>query len=83
MNFKGFLRVVVFLAIVFVIIYVGVNNVQTINFSFPLALQKDVRAPACFILFGAFAVGVLGGWILHVGGGGGGGGRSRSSGKDK
>lgn len=82
MNFKGFLRVLVFLAIVFVIIYVGVNNVQQINFSFPLALQKDVRAPACFILFGAFAVGVLGGWVLHIGGGSGGG-RARSSSKDK
>lgn len=81
MSFKVLLRVIVFLAILFVMVYMGMCNTGKITFAFPLALPRDVRAPACLIFFGVFAVGVLGGAVLTAGGGGGG--RSRSGGKER
>ena len=80
MSFKVLLRVLLFLAILFVVLYTGMNNLQTIGFSFPLALQRDIRAPAALIFFCIFGIGVLGGAVLT---GGGGGGRGRSGSKDK
>lgn len=69
MNIKLFLRTVVFLAILFVMLYVGMNNLQPIKFSFPLASDKAVEQPAALIYFGIFAVGVLAGAVLGAGGG--------------
>ncbi len=69
MNLKLFLRTVVFLAILFVMLYVGMNNLQSIKFSFPLAWDKAVEQPAALIYFGIFAVGVLAGVVLGAGGG--------------
>lgn len=83
MSFKVLLRLLAFLAILFVMLYVGMNNTGKITFAFPMALEHDLRAPACLIFFGVFAVGVLGGAVLTAGGGGGGGGRSRSASKDR
>jgi len=71
MNFKVLLRSIVFLIILFVVLYAGINNNSMIDFSFPLALQKPLRAPAALIYFGIFAVGVLGGTVLTAGSGGG------------
>ena len=79
MNFKAFLRIVVFLLILFVVLYTGMYNTETINFSFPIAFSRSIHEPAALIFFGVFAAGVLGGTLLHGGGGGG----RRSSGKDK
>jgi uncharacterized membrane protein YciS (DUF1049 family) len=81
MNFKVLFRLLVCLAIFFVMMYIGMNNTERIVFSFPLAFTHDVHAPAAFIFFGIFAVGVLGGAVLAAGSGGGGG-RSRG-GKEK
>ncbi|MGH7997688.1 MAG: hypothetical protein ACREFX_15185 [Opitutaceae bacterium] len=79
MNFKVLLRVVVFLAILFAVLYMGINNTKPIEFSFPMLLQGKIRAVAALIYFGVFAVGVLGGAVLTAGGGGG----RRGSGRDK
>jgi uncharacterized membrane protein YciS (DUF1049 family) len=69
MNFKLFLRTVVFLAILFVILYVGANNPQSIKFVFPMIWDKPVEQPAYLVFFCIFAVGVLAGAVLGAGGG--------------
>ncbi len=77
MNFKTFLRTLVFLLMLFVVLYAGMNNIEEISFSFPGVLQKSVRAQAGIIFFVVFAVGVLAGTMLH------GGGKARGGSKDK
>jgi hypothetical protein len=69
MNFKVFLRSLIFLAILFVALYAGINNTKEIEFSFPLAFSKSIHQPAAFIYFALFSIGVLGGTILTAGGG--------------
>lgn len=69
MNFKLFLRTFLFLAILFVMLYVGMTNTESIKFNFPLAYDKPVIQPAALIYFGIFAVGVLAGTMFNIGGG--------------
>jgi uncharacterized integral membrane protein len=69
MGFKTFLRIVVFLAMLFVLIYVAMNNTQPIAFSFPMAFAKGISEPAVYIYFGIFAIGVIAGAMLNFGGG--------------
>jgi uncharacterized integral membrane protein len=69
MGFKVFLRIVVFLAMLFVLLYVGMNNTQPIAFSFPMAFAKGIAEPAALIYFGIFAIGVIAGAMLNFGGG--------------
>jgi uncharacterized integral membrane protein len=69
MGFKIFLRIVVFLAMLFVLLYVGMNNTQPIAFSFPMAFAKGVAEPAALIYFGIFSIGVVAGAMLNFGGG--------------
>jgi len=69
MGFKIFLRIVVFLAMLFVLLYVGMNNTQPIAFSFPMVFAKGVSEPAALIYFGIFAIGVIAGAMLNFGGG--------------
>jgi uncharacterized membrane protein YciS (DUF1049 family) len=68
MNFKLLLRTLVFLALLFVILYVGMTNPKEIDFWFPLASPKPLHQPAALIYFGLFAIGVLAGTMLHGGG---------------
>ncbi|HWZ95891.1 MAG TPA: hypothetical protein VNW30_11910 [Opitutaceae bacterium] len=70
MGFKVFLRIVVFLAMLFVLLYVGMNNTQPIAFSFPMAFAKGVAEPAALVYFGIFSIGVIAGAMLNFGGGG-------------
>ncbi|MEN9634625.1 MAG: hypothetical protein RL077_3029 [Verrucomicrobiota bacterium] len=82
--FKAVLKTIALLAILFVMLYVGMHNAHVIDFQFPVAGTTDkspIRAPAALIFFGVFAVGLLAGTILAVGGSGGGG--KKSGGKDK
>ncbi|MBM3864661.1 MAG: hypothetical protein FJ381_02030 [Verrucomicrobia bacterium] len=70
---KVILKTVAFLALLFVMLYVGMNNLQSIDFHFPVAgtsAKAPLRASAALIYFGVFAVGVLGGTILAAGSGG-------------
>jgi len=73
---KAVVKTIALLAILFVMLYVGMNNIHAVDFHFPLAgttSKQPLRASAALIYFGMFAVGLLAGTILAVGGGGGGG----------
>lgn len=87
---KAVFKTIALLAILFIMLYVGMNNPQTIDFFFPIAgttAKTPIHASAALIYFGIFVVGVLGGTMLHAGGGGkekgGSGGGKKSSSKDK
>lgn len=67
--FKAILKTFVLLIILFVMLYVGMNNGHEIDFRFPLAGMTDkkpVHASAALIYFGVFAIGVLAGTMLHT-----------------
>ncbi len=67
---KVLLRALVFLAIFFVMLYVGMNNTHDIVFKFPVMFAKDgIKASAAFIYFAVFAVGIIGGTVIASGGG--------------
>ena len=84
---KAVVKTIALLAILFVMLYVGMNNGHTVDFQFPVAGTTDkspIRAQAALIYFGVFAIGVLAGTILTFGSGGKGGGAKKSGGsKDK
>lgn len=83
MSFQAVVKTVMFLALLFVMLYVGMNNTHQINFQFPIAgttAQKPIQAPAAILYFGVFAVGVFAGMLLHNGKGGG---KKSSSSKEK
>ena len=83
--FKVVVKTIALLAILFVMLYVGMNNTHEIDFLFPVAgttAKSPIHASAALIYFGVFAVGVLAGTILTFGAGGGGGGRKGGA-KDK
>lgn len=72
---KAVVKTIVLLAILFVMLYVGMNNTHAIDFYFPIAgttAKTPIHALAALIYFGVFAVGVLAGTVLTVGSGRGG-----------
>jgi hypothetical protein len=81
MSFSAVLKSIAFLAILFVMLYVGMNNPKTIEFNFPIgtSFKDPIRAQAGMIYFGVFAIGVLAGTMLH----GSGGKKKSSGGKDR
>ncbi len=70
MNAKTLLRVIVFLGLVFVMLYVGMENPQRIDFNFPILLDKRITEHAAIIFFAMFAIGVVAGTMLHFSSGG-------------
>lgn len=81
MSFSAVLKSIGFLALLFVMLYVGMNNAHVIDFYFPIAgttAKTPVHAKAGLIYFGVFAVGVLAGTLLHSGRN-----AKKSGGKDK
>ena len=69
--FKAVLKTCALLIILFVMLYVGMNNTHEINFFFPIAgttAKAPIHASAAILYFGIFAVGVLAGTMLHGGG---------------
>ena len=72
MSIKAILRTIVFLALLFVVLYVGMNNTHLIDFHFPIAgttAKNPIHTSAALIYFGVFAIGVFAGMALHTGGG--------------
>lgn len=73
--FKAVVKTIALLVILFVMLYVGMNNTHLVDFHFPVAgttAKEPLRASAALIYFGIFAVGLLAGTILTVGGSSGG-----------
>ena len=82
--FSAVVKTIALLAILFVMLYVGMNNTHAVDFHFPMAgttAKSPIHASAALIYFGVFAVGVLAGTIFGVGGRGHGG--RRAAPKDK
>ena len=82
---KAVVKTIALLAILFVMLYVGMNNTHAIDFHFPVAgttAKTPIHATAALVYFGVFAVGVLAGTLIWVGGGKGGG-RKSGGAKDK
>ncbi len=80
MSFAAVIKSIFFLLILFVVLYVGMNNVHEINLFFPIAgttAKTPIHSSAALIFFGMFAVGVLAGTLLTAGGGGGSGKKSK------
>jgi uncharacterized membrane protein YciS (DUF1049 family) len=76
---KAVVKTIALLGILFVMLYVGMNNTHAIDFHFPVAgttSKTPIHAVAALIFFGVFAVGVLAGTILTVGNSRGGGKKS-------
>jgi len=61
---KMLFRAIVFLAMLFVVLYIGINNTHPIEFFFPLLLAKKIQATAAIVYFAVFAVGVVAGLAL-------------------
>ena len=83
MNFATFLKTLVILAVLFVMLYVGMNNTHEINFFFPIAgttAKKPIYESAALIIIGIYAIGELAGTLMH---GGGKGGSAKKSGSDR
>jgi hypothetical protein len=81
MSFKVLFKTIVFLAILFVMLYIGMNNTQSADFYFPGVLEKKATQSAALIYFCMFAAGVIAGTLLTVGGGSGS--KSRPSSKSE
>jgi uncharacterized membrane protein YciS (DUF1049 family) len=79
MSFKVLFRCIVFLAILFVLLYIGSHNRQTVDFNFPILLDKKWTDEAGIVYFVMFAAGVIAGALLTAGTGGKG--RSKSPSK--
>lgn len=68
--FKAVVKTIAFLAILFVMLYVGIHNRHEIDFFFPIAgttAKTPFHAYAGIIYFFIFAAGVLAGTIITVG----------------
>jgi len=65
---KIILRAIVFLAMLFAFLYIGINNTHLIDFSFPLIWKETIRATAAVVYFVVFAVGVVAGLAIGSGG---------------
>jgi hypothetical protein len=66
--FKAVFKTLALLGLLFIMLYVGMNNTHEINFHFPIAGWTDktpVRGTAALIYFAVLAVGVLAGTILQ------------------
>ncbi len=75
---KAVVKTIALIVILFVMLYVGMNNTHEVDFRFPVAgvtEKSPIHASAALIYFGIFAVGLIAGTILTVGGGSSGGGR--------
>ncbi|HEX3797540.1 MAG TPA: hypothetical protein VH413_02470 [Verrucomicrobiae bacterium] len=78
MNAKVILKTIFLIVVLLLLVLMGMHNQTTITFTLPPLLTKTISQPAALMYFGFFAVGVLTGTILTVGGGKrGGGGKSK------
>jgi len=68
MKAMMFIKVVVVTVAFFLLVLMGLNNRASVDFSLPPVLSGVVSQPAAVMYFGFFAVGLLTGAILGLGG---------------
>ena len=61
---KIILRALVFLALLFLVVYVSMNNTHSVDFFFPALSAKKLSITAAILFFAFFAIGVLAGTML-------------------
>jgi uncharacterized integral membrane protein len=79
MSPKLIAKTLFMIVVLSLLVLMGMYNTHKVELNLPPPLPKAQKAPAALMYFGFFAVGLLTGTILTVGGkrgGGGGGGRS-------
>jgi len=69
MNPKVLLKTIFGIATLSLLVIMGMNNRGDVSLSMPPLLKQTLRAPAAWMYFGFFAVGMLTGTILVAGGG--------------
>ncbi|WCJ58683.1 hypothetical protein NXS98_13285 [Fontisphaera persica] len=79
MNTKLLLKTLFLIVVLLLLVLMGMENRQTVEFHMPLILPNKVKQPAAIMYYVFFAIGVLTGTILTAGGKGG----SRSQKSDK
>jgi len=77
MNAKILLKTLLLIVILGLLVLMGLNNRQSVELAMPPLLPKAQRAPAAWMYFGFFAVGLLTGTVLTAGGKKGGGGAAK------
>lgn len=70
MNFKVLLKAIFLIAVLLLLVLMGMNNRDFVEFKLP-PLVTRIRQQAAIMYYAFFAVGFLTGTILMAGGGGG------------
>jgi hypothetical protein len=68
MKAMMFLKIVVVTAAFFVLVLMGLNNSAPVDFNLPPLLKGVVQQPAALMYFGFFAIGLVTGAVLNLGG---------------
>ena len=71
MNTKLLFKTIFLILVLLLLVLMGMNNRDDVNFVLPPLLKKAISQPAAIMYFGFFAVGLLTGAILTAGGKGG------------
>ena len=67
MNVIMLIKTVLVTAILLLLVLIGLNNSNPIDFNLPPLTTATVKQPAALMYFGFFAVGLLTGAILSIG----------------
>jgi len=69
MNIISLIKLLFATAVLSVLVLIGVNNRDLVAFKLPPLMTQVVQQPAALMYFGFFAVGLISGAILSIGGG--------------
>lgn len=83
MNTKLIAKTLFLIVLLLLLVLIGLENQQTVEFKLPPILPKAVRFQAAIMYFSFFAVGVLAGTILTGGRGRGSGGGGKAAGSSR
>lgn len=69
MNAKILLKSLFVVLVLLLLVLMGMNNRELVNFALPPIVPRRIQQPAALMYFGCFAVGFLTGTIVWAGGG--------------
>jgi len=67
MNTRLMLKTLFFILILLLLVLMGMHNRNTVDFSLPPLVSKQIRQPAALMYFAFFAIGVITGTIMSAG----------------